>query len=102
MSNSPKDIRKQVRNVVQEILPELLQTEIFKELYTRLQKDMIKDLELIKNNVNEALTKMDSRSKDVQSFILNSVQAELAKNAPRTDYNPAERTSNNDSLTPRA
>lgn len=90
MSTAAKDIRKQVRNVVQEILPELLQSEVFKELYDQLEKKMIKQLEDIKVEIRQTLALIDQRSKDVQSFIMNQVQAELAKGQRPVESEPVQ------------
>lgn len=73
-----KDMRKQLRNVTQEILPSLLQTEVFKDLYGNLQKEMLAKLNDIETHVKESLAKIDDRSKDVQSFIMSQVQAQMA------------------------
>lgn len=75
-----KDIRKQVRNVVNEVLPSLLQTEVFSELYVKLQREMNARLDEIRRDVATALERMDSRSKDVQQYIINHVQMEMARN----------------------
>lgn len=80
MSNHPKELRKAVRNVTQELLPELLKSEVFSGLYERLQKEMISKLQAMQEEINTTLQRMDSRSKDIQQFIMNQVQQELARN----------------------
>lgn len=76
-----KDIRKQIRNVVQELLPALLQTEVFQSLYSNLQAQNRIQLEGIEKNIKDTLKDMNDRSKDVQSFIMREIQAELSKSA---------------------
>lgn len=80
-----KAVRKQLRNVVQENLEEVLHREVFMNLYDQLKKDMLFQLETIQADVNKTLAQMEERSKDVQAFIMNQIQAELAKNAPKVD-----------------
>lgn len=83
MSKDAKVIRGQVRQVVKEVLPSILESEAFNALYSKLAKELQEKLEIIQYNVTESLKTMDGRSKDVQQFIMNQVQAEMAKNAPK-------------------
>lgn len=78
MSNSPKELRKALRNVVQEQLPDLIKKEIFLEMYTTLHKDMVDKMTKIEQQVRESLGAMDSRSKDVQDYIMRTVMAHTA------------------------
>lgn len=88
-----KQVRGQVRQVTQELLPSLLQTEVFQGLYERLQKDMITRLEQISQDVKSQLSQMDSRSKDIQQFIMNQVQQNLAQQASNvTPVTPGQET----------
>lgn len=83
-SGNAKDTRKQLRNVVQDLLPSLLQTEVFQGLYEKLHKSVQKEvtahLEAVARDVQEALKRIDHRSQDVQSFLINQVQANTIKN----------------------
>jgi hypothetical protein len=82
MSNSPKDIRKQVRNVTQELLPDLLKTEVFKGLHESLTKHIDGRLNQLAEEVRQTLISMEDRQKNVQQFIMNQVQSEIAKSTP--------------------
>lgn len=81
-----KDLRKQIRNVVQEILPEVLKTELFntisQEVEQKVREVLSARLEAINEAVLSQLKGMDERSKDLQQFMLNQVQAEMARSAP--------------------
>lgn len=80
-----KAVRKQIRNVVQENLGDLVKTELYMSMYEGLKKDMLFQLETIQADVNKTLAQMEERSKDVQAFIMNQIQSELAKTAPKVD-----------------
>lgn len=73
-----KTIRKQLRNVVQEQLPMVVTSELANDIYLRLQKEVRSQLMTIEANITATLAQMNERSKDVQSFIMNQVQTELA------------------------
>lgn len=83
-AGNAKDLRKQVRNVVQELIGPLLQTEVFQGLADKVQKNvqavLLTRLQQIDDELNATLKRMEDRSRDVQTFILNQVQAEAAKN----------------------
>ena len=80
--------RSQLRNVVQEILPALLQTEVFKGLYEKLQKEvnitLITRLASLELEVRDNLKNLSERQQDIQAFIMNQVQSEMARNNPPT------------------
>lgn len=80
-SGNAKELRKATRAVVQEILPALLQSEVFSELYARLQKEMINVLTRVEGDIKADIAKMESRSRDVQQYIMNTVLADQAKAA---------------------
>lgn len=82
-SKNVKDIRKQLRNVTQELFPEVLSKELVASAFAELQKEMQFKLEAIQADVNAGLARMEERSKDVHSYILNQTFAEAAKNAPK-------------------
>lgn len=103
-SKNIKELRSQTRNVVQEILPALLKTEVFQGLAEaieqKLKTEMVQRLELIQTQVTESLEQMNNRSKDIQQFILNQVQSEMARNAPKVVVE--EHASEEAKLTPKA
>lgn len=74
-----KEIRKQLRKTTQEILPEILEQGVFDEIYPKLETAIYKKLAQIETEVRDTLTAIDKRSADVQAFIMNEVQAAMAK-----------------------
>lgn len=86
-----KELRAQVRNVTQELLPELLQSEVFKDLYSRLQNEMLIKLTEIELNIKTVLGQIDDRSKNVQTFIMNQIQAAMVE-APKTPMESGQET----------
>lgn len=82
-----KDIRKQVRNVAQELLEPILKDELMKSVSSDLKTEMRAKLIEIQKEVQDKLIEIDERSKNVQTFILNQIQAELAK-TPATPTKP--------------
>jgi archaellum biogenesis ATPase FlaH len=86
-----KDLRKQLRNVTKEILPEVLQAELVNNIKENLDKYIKLELEQLKQDVISTMARIEERSKDVQTFILNHVQSEMAKNVttPVNQENPA-------------
>lgn len=64
-----KVIRGQLRQIAKEILPEVLAGE----LLVKLQQDNVARLNEIAKMVNDRLNEIDSRSKDVQSYIMREV-----------------------------
>jgi short-subunit dehydrogenase len=86
-SQAAKAVRKQLRNVVQELLPALLQTEVFATLRGDVEKSLRETfgarLEAINDSIMAQLKTMDDRSQQVQQFIMNQIQAELARTAPQ-------------------
>lgn len=68
-----KDLRKQLRNVVQEELPNIVTNELF----TKLQEKNAERLEAISASVRKTLDDMDSRSKDVQNFIMRQMTSDI-------------------------
>lgn len=86
-SQAVKTIRKQIRNVVQALLPEVLKQEMFSTIKEEVEKELRTTfgarLEAINDSIMDQLKTMDERSKDLQQFMLNQVQSELAKQAPQ-------------------
>lgn len=88
-SKNVKDIRKQLRGVVQDTLPEVLKQEMFssiaQEVETKLREVFGARLESINDSIMHQLKNMDDRSKDLQQFMLNQVQADMARKSPKVD-----------------
>lgn len=95
-----KTIRKQIRNVAQELLPEALSNEVIQSIEASLRKQISAELEALKENVAATLQRMDERSKDVQTFILNNVQADLAARNQAAAINPTQNTEASTTLNP--
>lgn len=69
MSKEAKLIRGQLRQIAKEILPEVMAGELF----VKMQEENVKRLNEIAKMVNDRLNEIDSRSKDVQSYIMREV-----------------------------
>lgn|ERR1035437_42463 len=93
MSKDVKVIRGQVRIVVNEVLSDILNQEFSAAMYSQLQKDITFKLEEIQANVQTTLNDMNRRAQDVQAFMMNQIQADMAKNAQPLPEQ--ETTSNN-------
>jgi hypothetical protein len=61
-----KELRKQLRHVVGEILPDLMKDA----MYAKLSAEVRAHLEAVAANVKETLSRIDERSKDIQSYIV--------------------------------
>jgi hypothetical protein len=84
-----KDLRKQIRNVVKEQLPELLRMELLKGIAEELRKDTATRLTMIESMVKTSLEKMDSRSAQIETYMINQIHNALYKNAePITKVDP--------------
>lgn len=81
-----KDMRKQIRNVAQENIPAILRSETFTgfkdEVLREVQQSVKFQLEAIQADITSTLARMEKRSQDVQTYILNNVQASMAQNVP--------------------
>lgn len=66
MSKEIKAIRGQLRQIAKEMLPEVMAAELF----VKLQEEQRARLTEIAKMVTERLDQIESRSKDVQSFIM--------------------------------
>lgn len=102
-SKNVKDIRKQLRNVAQELLPDVLKQELFTAMSEQIEKNLREifgaRLEGINDSIMSQLKQMDERSKDLQQFMLNQVQAELGKTAPKAEVDQTLPESANLSVT---
>lgn len=85
MSNPAKQLRSQLRQVVKEVLPEVLTNEFIKDL----QNQSRQQLEFIQKLVEDTLTRIDERQKNVQSMIMrefsNPAQPEAFKKQSTPD-----------------
>lgn len=77
MSKEIKAIRGQLRQIAKDILPEVLAGELF----VKIQEENRARLTEIAKMVNDRLTEIENRSKDVQSYIMR----ETANNLPPKD-----------------
>lgn len=91
MSNQAKVIRGQLRQIVQDILPDLLNNEVKNALYQDLSKQLNARVELIAKNIQETLSKIDERSKDVQGYVVR----QSAVPQPAVTVTPAEEVNKN-------
>lgn len=73
MSKEIKAMRGQLRQIAKEILPEVLAGELFAALHTEQTKRLNELATMVTTRLNE----IESRSKDVQSYIMR----EIANNA---------------------
>lgn len=78
MAKELKAMRGQLRQIAKEMLPEALASEIF----VTLQKEQVARLNEIAKMVTERLDQIESRSKDVQSYIMREV---ANKSAPKAE-----------------
>jgi len=84
-----KDMRKQIRNVIKEQLPELLRMELMKAIAEELRKDTATRLTMIENMVKTSLEKMDSRSAQIETYLINEMHKVRFQNAvPITNVDP--------------
>jgi len=90
-----KDVRKQIRNVIKEQLPELMRTEMMKGIVEELRQDMATRLTMIETMVKTSLEKMDSKSAQVQTYLINQIHDVLYKNAPSIDIPEAKKEETN-------
>lgn len=74
MGSDAKLIRGQLRQIAKEVLPEVMAGELF----VKLQEEQRARLNEIAKMVNERLDAIESRSKDVQSFIMREVANQTA------------------------
>lgn len=75
MSSDQKELRKQLRNVVRGLLPETLTRELQDKITRTLQDAMTVRLNAIQKDIVAHLENMNSRSKDVQDFIMRQALA---------------------------
>lgn len=64
-----KLIRGQLRQIAKEVLPEVIQEQLF----VKLQEEMNARLNQISKDITATLAAIDSRSKDVQSYVMREV-----------------------------
>lgn len=69
MSKEIKAIRGQLRQITKDLLPEVMAGELF----VKLQEEQRARLTELARMVNERLDQIESRSKDVQSYIMREV-----------------------------
>lgn len=75
-----KDLRKQLKTVVADLLPEALSSALF----LKLQQENRQRLDQIEKMVKDTLERIDSRGKDVQSFIMRQVAESMPQTSPPT------------------
>lgn len=73
-----KDIRKQVRNVAQEIMPEIFSNEAVAALDKKLSGEIGERLDRVEKYVKETLTSIDTRTRNIQGFLLRDVAREVS------------------------
>jgi hypothetical protein len=78
-TGNAKDIRKQLRNVIQENIAEILTHELAEGIRAHLAKDIRASLETIDANIRANLLRIEERSRDVQTYMMNTIQAANAR-----------------------
>lgn len=81
MSKEAKLIRGQVRQVVKEVMPEILTHE----LTTAILKDVMKRLEMSEELIKKTLEEMNSRSKDIMSYVVRQSAVTAPLTPPSID-----------------
>lgn len=85
-----KDLRKQIRNVVQEQFPAILSVELATAIRTDLQDKLSSWMLDNTMKISKALSEMDQRSKDVQTFVLRQASNAAAPTLPDTETKASE------------
>lgn len=67
-----KMLRKQLRNVVQQLLPSTLENEMYSAVEKRVNNRIDARCDAIASHVKSTLEAIDSRSKDIQSFVVRN------------------------------
>jgi hypothetical protein len=70
-----KDIRKQLRNVAQEMAPAILSSEVGTQMYKQLMQAVEGKLKSLEVQIQDTLTKIDERSKDLQAYAMRQIAA---------------------------
>lgn len=77
--NEAKVIRGQVRIAVKEELPNVLQTEFAAALRKELAKEFNDRFTAIAKHIQNTLDDLESRSKDVQAYVIRQSAANVPK-----------------------
>lgn len=81
---SVKLLRGQVRQAVKEMLPQVLGTETIQSIHKDLTGAINSRLDNITKVMENALNKLDERSKDVQSYVVRNMGVPIASQATAT------------------
>ena len=77
-----KLVRNQIRHVAKENLEAAMSSVTIQEQYTKILHVVNVRLDKIQKDVNAAVKAIDDRQKDIQTFLMNQVQADLASRNP--------------------
>lgn len=89
-----KDLRKQIRNVIKEQLPELLRMEMTTAILEDVRRELGVRLTIIETMVKNNLEQMNTRSEQVQQYMINQIETALYRNAePIAKVDPLEKPS---------
>lgn len=85
MANAAKVLRGQVRQVSKELFSKELQNEVYTKALEQVRGEIKLRLDAIQKQIEESLAALDSRQKDMQSFL---VREATRGNQPVEQGNP--------------
>jgi hypothetical protein len=77
-----KLLRKQVRNVVKELFPQILNNELVEAVHKKLAENINGRLTAMGNKIEKELEEINTRSKDVQAYVVSRIGTPTAPPIP--------------------